>query len=231
MFSGKELLWLLLGALLLGYVAEFQNFSVNISGWASCAVIGAAILLIHVCAQKLLAYKFGCNAEFELWNVRQWGFKKSQYFKRPVPAWLLLPLLLVWISFGAVKWLGITAFDAAPSIRAGKRFSELTEWELGLIALSGSIANLFFAVLFQFLGFHNFAMLNAWLAFFSLVPISSLDGVKVFFGGKFFWLFNFILTTIALILIGISSLTTTILAAAALLILLIIFFFVVYEAS
>jgi len=231
MFKIKEIIWLLLGAVLLGYVLEFQNWSINWMSWLIYAGLAIAALFIHTGAQKIIAYKLGCDIEIELWNLRQYGFRKSQYFRRPFPAWVVFPLVIAWVSFGVVKWLAVTVFDATPSLRSGKRFSELTEWELGLIALSGSILNIIFAVAFQYFNFHEFAMLNAGFAFFNLIPFSSLDGVKVFFGGKFFWMFNFVLTTIILILLGIANLTTTIIASGVAFVMLLVFFFAIYEAG
>ena len=41
-------------------------------------------------------------------------------------------------------------------------------------------------------------MINFWFAFFNMLPISELDGNKIFFGSIVFWSFLAILTLIGL---------------------------------
>jgi len=86
-------------------------------------------------------------------------------------------------------------FDVKPRVyRSAKRFglytfSEVTEYHLGLIAASGIVINLILAIVGYFVGFPLFARLNMYYAFFNILPISELDGNKIFFGSKIMWSF------------------------------------------
>ena len=72
---------------------------------------------------------------------------------------------------------------------------------MGLIAASGIFANLFFAIIGYLVGgpfFTLFSLLNIWMAFFNIIPISDLDGNKIFFGSLILWSFLAALTIIGL---------------------------------
>ncbi|MBL7059296.1 hypothetical protein ISS08_02490, partial [Candidatus Pacearchaeota archaeon] len=87
--------------------------------------------------------------------------------------------------------------------RAAKRhglysFSEMTEYHLGLIAASGIFINLILAIIGYVIGFPLFAKLNIYYALFNMIPISDLDGNKIFFGSLVLWSFLAALTLIGL---------------------------------
>ena len=65
----------------------------------------------------------------------------------------------------------------------------MTEYHLGLIAAAGIIANLIFAIVAYFANFTDFAMISVFYAFFNIIPISKLDGNKIFFGSLILWSF------------------------------------------
>ncbi|MFH1612733.1 MAG: hypothetical protein ABIB46_03245, partial [bacterium] len=70
---------------------------------------------------------------------------------------------------------------------------------IAYIAAAGIFVNLLFAFLAYLIGFSEFAKLSIWFAFFNMIPISNLDGNKIFFGSKVLWSF---LATITLIALG-----------------------------
>ena len=74
----------------------------------------------------------------------------------------------------------------------------MTEYHIGVIAGWGILANLFFALIGYLIGFTEFARLNIYFAFFNIIPLSNLDGNKIFFGSFIFWSFLAILTIIGL---------------------------------
>ena len=97
-------------------------------------------------------------------------------------------------------------FDIKPKVyRAAKRhglysFSEVTEYQLGIIAATGIVINLALAIIGYFLGFHTFAQLNIYFAFFNMLPLSTLDGNKIFFGNIVLWSFLASLTLLGFLL-------------------------------
>lgn len=128
------------------------------------ALIGVGTAFIgHELAHKLVAQKFGYQAEFRLW-------------------WL--GLLIAAIS--AIATMGRILFAAPGAVYILSYYTRPREE--GLIAVSGAVANLVLAFFFYLLSLGNgFAaaignwgfMINLWLAAFNLLPIPPLDGTKV----------------------------------------------------
>ena len=63
----------------------------------------------------------------------------------------------------------------------------MTDWHIALIAVAGIIINLIAAIIGYVAGFETFAKLNIWFAAWALIPLSSLDGSKIFFGSRPLW--------------------------------------------
>ncbi|MBS3085368.1 hypothetical protein J4225_01655 [Candidatus Pacearchaeota archaeon] len=168
------------------------------------------ILTVNTTAKKVAAYYCDSEIEIKLWEISRFGFKANWRFKKPAPAGLIIPLVISMLSVGYVKWLAALVFDVTPKpYRAAKRhglyrFSEMTESHIGLIAASGILANLFFAVVGYLIGTPepmNFVSLSVFYALFNMLPISDLDGNKIFFGSIELWGFLASLVLIAVALV------------------------------
>jgi hypothetical protein len=166
------------------------------------------IVLVNILAKKIASFYLDSEIEIKLWQIKRYGFKPNQNFKRPFPTGAFFPILLTAISFGYLTWMASLTFEVKPKVyRAAKRhglysFSEMTESHIGLIAAAGIFATLGFAVLGYFIGLPeimNFVNLSILYAFYNMIPISDLDGNKIFFGNKILWSF---LATITLIGVG-----------------------------
>ena len=151
-----------------------------------------------------MGFYLDSSIEIKPWKMERYGFRPKDYFQKPIPVGLILPVLFSLISSGRFIWMSSTAFDVKPkSYRATKKYglysySELTEEHIGLIAAAGVAVNLAFAIAGYFLGFSEFSRLNLYLAFFSLLPLSELDGNKIFFGNFVLWCFLSVLVLIGL---------------------------------
>jgi Zn-dependent protease len=162
------------------------------------------VLIFNIAAKKIAAFYLDSEIEIKPWQIERYGYKKHQYFKRPLPAGIFLPILVSLISLGNVFWLASMIFDVKPKkYRAAKRhglysFSEMTEDHIGLIAAAGVFTNLVLAVISYFLGFVIFSKINIYFAFFNMLPLSDLDGNKIFFGNLVLWSFLAILSIIGL---------------------------------
>ena len=213
MFNKKEALALLVSALVLGYVISFG--SLTWISWLSMAGLALVMLFFHHFGQKISALFYDCSAEAQLWTVRQFWLKKGSHFRFDFPMWAALPIFAVILTFGFIKWLAVTTFEAAPlPSRVHRKYAELTDWDLALIATGGIFFNAFLAVVSQAFGWHDFAMLNLYFILFNLVPISTLDGSKIFFGSVMLWIFCVVAAVLLLLLLGTVGLATTIIAAA-----------------
>jgi len=155
------------------------------------------IIGINITAKKIMAYRLDSEIEIKLWEIKQYGFRPKQHFKKPFPIGLILPLIskVIFFPINGLIWMASLIFDIKPKIyRAAKRhgfysFSEVTETHIGLIATTGVIANLIIAIIAYFIGFQEFSKLSVFYIFFNMLPISNLDGNKIFFGNIVLWSF------------------------------------------
>ena len=155
------------------------------------------IIGINTTAKKIMAYRLDSEIEIKLWEIKQYGFRPKQHFKKPFPIGLILPLItkIIFLPVNGLIWMASLMFDIKPKVyRTAKRhglysFSEITEAHIGLIATAGIIANLTIAVIAYFIGFQEFSKLSIFYVFFNMLPISNLDGNKIFFGNLILWSF------------------------------------------
>lgn len=165
------------------------------------------IILINSIVKKITAYYLESEIKIKLWEFKRYGYKKRQKFKRPFPAGAFFPIIfrILFLPLNGFTWMSSLIFDVkAKTYRAAKRhghysFSEINESHIGLIAALGILANLIFGSLAYFLGFPIFTKLSIWYCFFNLIPLSSLDGNKIFFGKNVLWIILSVITLIGLI--------------------------------
>ena len=156
------------------------------------------IFMINITAKKITSFYFDSEIEIKLWEIKRYGWTAGQHFKKAFPAGAFLPIIAKVLSLGYLNWMACFVFDVKSKIyKAAKRhglytFSEISEFHLGLIAAAGILANLIFAIIGYFIGIPeqmNFVKLSIWFAFFNMLPISDLDGNKIFFGNLTLWSF------------------------------------------
>jgi len=163
------------------------------------------VFLVNILAKKITCFYLDSKIEIKIWEIKRYGFKPSHYFKKPFYAGILFPIIFSLVSLGNLIWMACLVFDVKPKIyKAAKRhglysYSEMTESHIGLIAAVGVIASLVFAVIGYLMGFSEFSRLSIYFAFFNIIPISNLDGNKIFFGSLILWSF-----LAALVLIGLG---------------------------
>ena len=79
MITKKEVLVILLAAMILGYIESFTKFTWM--NWLVFACLGLAVIVTHVLGQKICATIFDSDTETSLWKMERFGFAKSRYFK------------------------------------------------------------------------------------------------------------------------------------------------------
>ncbi len=188
--AGNEILIILLVAIVLAVSLNYPSQGLN-----NFFVIGGIfflILLVNTVAKKFFAYNLETDVNLKLWTWYKFGLRKGQHFNKPVPM-VWLPILTSLITKGIFVWLPLIEFDVAPrperiTRRHGLyRYTEVTEWHIALIAAFGILATIVIGILGYFAGFESFAKYSIIFAVWSLLPISRLDGSRIFFGSRNLW--------------------------------------------
>ncbi len=201
MLTKKEIISILVATIILAFSI---NLISSISGFLYTLLAVFLIILINLIAKKIISFNFESEIETSLWEIKRWGVKDHQKFKKPFIIGAFLPILskLIFFPINSFVWMASLVFDVkAKTYRTAKKhglykFSEMTEDHIGYIAAAGIGANLLFAILGYLMGFPLFAKLNIYYAFFNMIPLSNLDGNKIFFGNLVLWIFLAILTFI-----------------------------------
>jgi len=197
-----EIIIILSAAVILGFTVSIPT----LSEVAASIIYFIVIISANILIKKVIAYYLEAKVTTRFWSWYQFGFAKKSHFKKPIPMFWLPPLLSL-ISKGYLLWLAILEFDIkAKTERVSKRhglyrFSEMTDWHIGVIAAWGIAINLILAIIGYLAGFEFFAKLNIWYALWSIVPISTLDGSKILAGSRGLW---FTLLVIIAIFLGYS---------------------------
>lgn len=204
MFNKKEAIAILVSSVVIAFSLNFVLDGITAFLWSLLAVF--AVIMVNVIAKKIFGFYMETDVEVEFWEVYQYGLKKSKHFRKPVPFGAFMPLLskIILFPLKGFVWMASLVFEVKPRVeRAARRhglysYSGMTEAHIGYIAAAGIFANLAFAVIGYLLGFSEFARINIFYALFNMIPISKLDGNKIFFGNVVLWSF-----LASLVLIGI----------------------------
>lgn len=211
MINKREILTIVLAAMIIGYVESFSRFSWM--EWLSMSALGLAVVAVHSLGQKIGAMMFDATTETSIWKVESFWFTKKRHFSKPFPAGLFFPLILLFATFGYLKFLAVTTFEVSAFPSKMRAFAKVTELQIAVIALSGSIANALVSLASFILGFREFAMLNLFFIFFNLLPISALDGAKIFFGSRLLWVFSFCFISSLIILFELAGFWAALISA------------------
>lgn len=202
MFNQKEIAFIFAVVLTLSFsLSLFMGSEIFLYTLLSILLVISA----NVLTKKIFSYYFDSEIRIRLWEIERYYYGGIRKLKRPFPAGIFFPILTTLITLGNFVWMASLVFDMKPEVhRAAKRFglymySEITESHEGLIAASGIFINLILAVAGYLIGYEDFAILNMYFAFFNILPISDLDGNKIFFGSKILWSFM-----ASLVLIGLA---------------------------
>lgn len=197
--SWKEILVIIIAAIILGLSFSFPGFNNPLL----LITLFFIIISINIIAKKIIAYYYEASIKTKFWRWYQYWFTRKSHFKKPIPM-LWLPVVISLAFNGVIQWLGILEFDIqAKTERVSKRhglyrFSQMAEYHIAIIAATGLVINLITAIISYIAGFTTFAQFNIYYAFFSTIPLSSLDGNKILFGSKVLWTILFIITLVLL---------------------------------
>ncbi len=187
-------------------------------------------MFVYQLAHKFIAKRYDCEAEFRIWKIERYGFRRSAKFParvapglsiKSLPVGIILSIILAFLSRGKFPFaaVGTTVLTSSTHHRLGRDYVRLTEFEESKIALAGPLSMLIVAIIFKLFSTINPSLnevvfITSLIAVFNMLPIPHLDGTKVFFGGKVFFIFTFILVLgLAFLLYLLESVVATILLA------------------
>ena len=225
----KEEFWsIVVAVLIMTFVIGFAEFT--ILAFVYALIMSSILLSIFILTQKIVADQLGCKIKYKLWSFRRYWLRWQDKLNWDFPAWIVIPLVLIVLSDGLLRWTAIMTFvTAVTAKKVSKKFSEIKEFDLSLIASSGVFAVLVLALIMKLLGFNEFASVSCWFAFLNALPIGNMNGTKIFFGSKILWIFILVLTVIILILIDLAHIASTIFIGLILASLAAIIFYYFYE--
>jgi len=205
MFSKKSILSIFLTILTLSF--SFSLVS-NLNNFGVIFFLISLVVLINVFFKELAAYYYDLKIEHIMLEIKQYGFKAHDHFKKPFPIGILLPIFTSVLSAGYFIWMGILTFEAKAEVyRVAKRrgfygYSESSEFHEGIIALIGVIGSILVGGIGILIGNYEFTKLSFFYAFFNTIPFWKLDGNKILFSEVIFSKVAFIVS-LALALCGI----------------------------
>ena len=162
MFKINELFKIILGIIILVFVVNLNSITkleISYEKIITATIFVVIIVFVNIFAKKLAAYYYHSHAEIKIWNIEKYGLRAGQHFNKPIPAGIIIPFFLSILSYGYFMWMAIFEFDVNPSAsRASKRhdmykFSEMTDFDMGMIAAAGVVANLFASIIGYLAGF------------------------------------------------------------------------------
>ena len=128
--------------------------------------------------------------------------------------------------------IGVHKIKESLKHRSGSPKLVLGDLSISLIVLVGMVVN----ILLIYLGFiFNIEMLsriNFFLVIYNLIPLSDLDGTKIFFGSQLLWVFTLIFAILSYALLPVNfalALIVSIILAVTIVILFFVYWF--YKGS
>lgn len=220
-FTKKELTWMLITIIILAFIIGIiSDPSKNTARIEIITPLIASTLIIFttVITKKIAAPHFNIRIEHRSWEFQRYGYYTRSYFRRPIPIGLLFPFFITLLSLGYIKPMTLLQFDVQdiPETRILKkrgnrralRKQEMNDSDPGFTAAWGFYALLALAVIGIIIklitGFSLFSQIARYSIFYgiwNLVPISQLDGSKLFFGSILSWVFIAILHIILLLFV------------------------------
>lgn len=236
LFNKKELFALGISVFILSLVFGFNDGAKSfiLTNWIKNFVIIFLLVLVSFLFRELVikywAYRHDSKVDYRLWVVNRFGFKKWERFdrsglKRGVPLGVIIAFIVTVLSNGLLYFCAVGENEVIVNkkARTGRKQIELNNYEDAIIQLSAVFANVFLMVLgmsvFSWFGFDTsmFIKINFFIAVFAMIPLSRLEGAKIFFGSRNLYVFALATIIMAFLLKGlgvIAGLALAVLIAA-----------------
>lgn len=209
MFTKKELVWIIVMIMVYEFIIIFPSSNtLN----PLILLVPVIILLTSLVSKKIAAGFFNIKIEHKVWEFQRWGYYRRSQFKKPLQIGLILPFALSILTLGIVRMFTFFQFEVenVPETRilkqrGLKRKEEINESDIAFTAAWGFLSLLILALIGALPGIREIlpqlSEYSIYYGFWNLIPVSKLDGSKLFFGSILTWTFLAVLYAIALILV------------------------------
>lgn len=213
MFTKKELTWIVIIIIIFEFIIAlgFKNsYLVLDLSRPQKFLVPILIIFVSVIAKKIAAPHYNIKIEHSGWKIQRFSYYTRSYFKKPFPIGVVLPFFLAFFSLSFIKPLTFLQFDAEddPRKRIQKRYGDtkfrkvhINESDLNLTAFWGFFSLIGLSIIGIIFNFRELALYPIYFNLWNLFPWENLDGLKVFMGNFFTWIF---LVFLSLIVWGIA---------------------------
>ena len=226
MFTKRELLHLFISVIILGFVFGFDDgrqifiLSDWLTNFFGFFIIIAISLLFRELVIKLFAKRHDAKSEYELWGMGRFWFSGKLAIKKKVPIGLFVAFVITVASRGKLFFtaLGSHQLQEFGLSRTGRKHPTLNYFEEAQICSMGMLANLFLTIIALLIGrifdvnVGAFVTVNFFIVLFNMIPFSTLDGAKIFFGSLLMYIFVLVFIVVAFLLIKYSIILSLIIA-------------------
>ncbi len=220
---------ILVMALALGFNDGQETFewAYWLTNFVVVIVIVAFSFIIHQLAHKVVARMQGFDTEYNFWGLQTLsldprkllgkGKKKpfprkvrlfgKEYLIKAFPIGIVLSVIVTIVSNGALFFLAVGQYNLLlrKTTRIGRKFVEVTDYEEAKIALAGPMVHIVLMILGKLFNTYGtldqFIFINAAMALFYMIPISRLDGTKIYFGSRLLYVFSLVFMIAMIILV------------------------------
>lgn len=190
MITKKEIVSVAVLTIVLAFI-----FSINDFKNLFLVSLGAVFItiIVNIIFKKMAAEYWDNEIEHSLWEAKRYWYGPSHKFRSPITLGIIIPILVKILSMGLLNWsAGLTFETEGKKYKAAKRhgvyaFSEVTEEQIGLIAAAGILGNILLAIVAYFANAPIIMKTSIVYLFYNMIPISNLDGNKIFFGNLLLW--------------------------------------------
>ena len=204
-FSGKEIAWIIIAILIMGFIISLPKLSIS-SPYVF--LTAAIIILTSILTKKIASSHYHIKIEHKIWSFKRWGWYERSKFKKPIPIGLILPFFVSFLSLGIIKILTLLQFDAENlskkrvlKKRGAYRYSEINESDLAFTSAWGFWALIALAIIGYLINQPELTKYSIYYGIWNLIPISNLDGSKLFFGSLINWILLIIIYLISLVIV------------------------------
>ncbi|MEM2821985.1 MAG: hypothetical protein QXE64_00095 [Candidatus Pacearchaeota archaeon] len=191
----------------------------------------AAFVLVSYFAKFLAARHFGFKIRTRLTSLQRFWFSDQYKSPFPIPVWLILPLLIAFLSYGTIKLMTFMGTLYKPEPKRLFRKFELDEFDMAKINISSIIACAFLVFLFHAFSLYDFAAVGAWFIVSNLIPLGSLDGSRIFYASWLTWTFLFVFCIIALALVHLTNVIISVILGLLVAVIVFVYFLYKYLAT